>query len=149
MADKTYKMTVALSNGTTLNAGTFVAPQGPIGPQGPSGVLGDWQTLTPTTELEDGIYIFATDNNQNNECGAGVGKIKGGSGYIMTEQRTVPFDADASMIFVQIEFAQKKFKRFKETVFEMTLETGQVIAGTQDFDDMTVYSAKYIFMKTL
>lgn len=105
--------------------------------------------MTPTTELEDGIYLFSTDNNQNTFSGAGVGKIKNGSGFIMTEQRTVPFDADAAMIFVQIEFEQKMFKRFKETIFEMTLETGQVTAGTQDFDNMTVYSAKYIFMKTL
>ena len=47
MADKTYRMTVALSNGSTVNAGTFVAPQGPqgvkgdTGAQGPQGVKGD------------------------------------------------------------------------------------------------------------
>ena len=55
MADKTYKMTVTLSNGSTVDAGTFVAPQGP---QGPSGVLGDWQSATFETALEDGMYIF-------------------------------------------------------------------------------------------
>lgn len=31
MADKTYKMTVTLSDGNTVDAGTFVAPQGPVG----------------------------------------------------------------------------------------------------------------------
>ena len=44
MADKTYRMTVALSNGSTVNAGTFVAPQGPkgdTGAQGPQGLKGD------------------------------------------------------------------------------------------------------------
>ena len=40
MADKTYKMTVALSNGNTVDAGTFVAPQGPQGLQGPQGPRG-------------------------------------------------------------------------------------------------------------
>lgn len=40
MADKTYKMTVTLSNGTTVEAGTFVAPQGPQGEQGPKGAQG-------------------------------------------------------------------------------------------------------------
>lgn len=40
MADKTYKMTVALSNGTAIDAGTFVAPQGPQGPQGQKGSQG-------------------------------------------------------------------------------------------------------------
>ena len=40
MADKTYRMTVTLSDGSRINAGTFVAPQGP---QGPSGSLSDPQ----------------------------------------------------------------------------------------------------------
>ncbi len=77
MADKTYRMTVALSNGDTVDAGTFVAPQGPqgargatgpqgpegpqgpVGPQGPSGLLGEWQNGTNNTELADGTYIIA------------------------------------------------------------------------------------------
>ena len=47
MADKTYQMTITLSNGSSVNAGTFVAPQGPQGPkgdrgpQGPQGPKGD------------------------------------------------------------------------------------------------------------
>ena len=47
MADKTYKMVVTLSNGNTVDASTFVAPQGPqgikgdTGAQGPQGVKGD------------------------------------------------------------------------------------------------------------
>ena len=47
MADKTYKMVVTLSSGNTVDAGTFVAPQGPqgvkgdTGAQGPQGVKGD------------------------------------------------------------------------------------------------------------
>ena len=78
MADKTYKMTVSLSDGSTVDAGTFVAPQGPqgiqgvkgdtgaqgpqgpqgpVGPQGPAGALGDWQTATMDTELTDGTYL--------------------------------------------------------------------------------------------
>ena len=40
MADKTYKMTVTLSNGNTVDAGTFVAPQGPQGPKGDTGPQG-------------------------------------------------------------------------------------------------------------
>lgn len=79
MADKTYKMVVTLSDGSTVDAGTFVAPQGPQGPQGiqgeigpqgpvgpqgpegpqgPSGALSDWQNASPETVLEDGMYIF-------------------------------------------------------------------------------------------
>ena len=40
MADKTYKMTVTLSNGSTVDAGTFVAPQGPQGVKGDTGAQG-------------------------------------------------------------------------------------------------------------
>ena len=83
MADKTYKMTVALSNGTAIDAGTFVAPQGPQGargatgpqgpqgpigpegpmgpegPAGPSGALGEWTNATTSTILSDGTYLIA------------------------------------------------------------------------------------------
>ena len=31
MANKTYKMTVTLSNGNTVDAGTFIVPEGEIG----------------------------------------------------------------------------------------------------------------------
>ena len=44
MADKTYKMVVTLSNGSTVDEGTFVAPQGvkgDTGAQGPKGDKGD------------------------------------------------------------------------------------------------------------
>ena len=44
MADKTYQMTITLSDGSNVNAGTFVAPQGPkgdTGAQGPKGDKGD------------------------------------------------------------------------------------------------------------
>ena len=41
MADKTYKMTIKLSDNTTLDAGTFTAPQGEQGPQGIQGPKGD------------------------------------------------------------------------------------------------------------
>ena len=40
MADKTYQMTITLSNGSSVNAGTFVAPQGPQGPKGDTGPQG-------------------------------------------------------------------------------------------------------------
>lgn len=82
MADKTYKMTVSLSDGSTVDAGTFVAPQGPqgpqgiqgkigpqgpagpqgpVGPQGPSGVLGELQNWSDTSVLtEEGLYEIVT-----------------------------------------------------------------------------------------
>ena len=41
MADKTYKMVVTLSNGSTIDAGTFVARQGPQGVKGDTGARGD------------------------------------------------------------------------------------------------------------
>lgn len=63
MADKTYRMTVSLSDGSTIDAGTFVAPQGPQGPAGQGGGgLGDWVTAPIDTELESGkTYIVKVD----------------------------------------------------------------------------------------
>ena len=40
MADKTYRMTVTLSNGNVVDAGNFVASQGPQGPKGDRGPQG-------------------------------------------------------------------------------------------------------------
>lgn len=156
MADKTYKMVVTLSNGSTVDAGTFVAPQGPqgvkgdtgaqgpqgpVGPQGPAGVLGEWQALTATTELPDGIYLITTTNTQ----GAAVGKIQGGAGRIMLKQTT-----DREMIdFVEIEFYQKKFKQFMETIFEVDQATGQITVGSQEYTDLAIFPIKYIYMKAL
>ena len=77
MADKTYRMIVTLSDGNTVNAGTFVAPQGPQGtrgaqgpagpegPQGPagqqgaSGAINDWtEGRSNATILTDGTYLI-------------------------------------------------------------------------------------------
>ena len=61
MADKTYRMTVTVSNGSTVDAGTFVAPQGPQGPegpQGPSGALGEFAKGDSTTYLENYVYLI-------------------------------------------------------------------------------------------
>lgn len=47
MANKTYRMTVTLSNGNTVDAGTFIVPEGERGlkgdkgPQGAKGIIGD------------------------------------------------------------------------------------------------------------
>ena len=83
MADKTYRMTVTLSNGDTVDAGTFVAPQGP---QGPSGVLGDWQNATSETALEDGMYIFNLGGH------VGLGNIVNGDCDGITLQTQVKID---------------------------------------------------------
>lgn len=77
MADKTYRMTVTLSDGRSVNAGTFTTPQGPQGtrgpqgptgpegPQGPagqqgaSGAINDWtEGRSDTTILTDGTYLI-------------------------------------------------------------------------------------------
>lgn len=80
MADKTYKMTVGLSNGTILDAGTFVAPQGPQGlrgatgprgpegpqgPEGPAGGIGKWEEIKDPLNmaLPDGTYLMKIHNH--------------------------------------------------------------------------------------
>lgn len=52
MADKTYRMTVTLSDGSSIDAGTFVAPQGP------NGIFGTWQTLDPNTFVFENNSIY-------------------------------------------------------------------------------------------
>ena len=143
MADKTYKMTVALSNGTTLNAGTFVAPQGPVGPQGPSGVLGDWQTLTANTELVDGIYIFTAAYYY----GAGIGKIASGQGGI-----TLCLYTDtAETQILQIDFSSKKFSRYIMTILSYSSTTTPTVNVQEitSISDGGFGDIKYILLKTL
>lgn len=104
MADKTYRMTVRLSNGDTINAGTFVAPQGPQGergvrgPQGPQGIPGepgepgqqgasgainDWTINQDpnTTVLSDGTYLIKIkiDGYPENPLPIGLTDIVGGT----------------------------------------------------------------------
>ena len=104
MADKTYEMTVTLSNGSKVNAGTFVAPQGPQGLQGPrgpqgpqgipgepgepgqqgaSGAINDWTINqdTNTTVLSDGTYLIKIkiDGYPDNPLPIGVTDIVGGT----------------------------------------------------------------------
>lgn len=164
MADKTYKMTVSFSDGSTVDAGTFVAPQGPqgiqgkigpqgpegpqgpqgpVGPQGPAGVLGDWQTLTATTELPDGIYIFTAAYSY----GAGIGKIVSGQGGI-----TLCLYTDTAETYIlQIDFSSKKFSRYIRTILSYSGTT----APTVNVQEITSISdggfgdIKYILLTTV
>ena len=82
MADKTYRMTVGLSNGKTLDAGTFVAPQGP------AGELGNWSVEKETTDnvfkKGDGTYLYHLKQIDNfygsNTDAIGIIEIKNGQG---------------------------------------------------------------------
>ena len=71
MADKTYRMTVSLSDGNTVNAGTFIVPQGPVGPQGPEGPQG------PAGSGGSGINFIAHGINDALEPGTYIIKIEG------------------------------------------------------------------------
>ena len=82
MADKTYKMTVTLSDGNTVDAGTFVAPQGP------AGELGNWSSEKRTTDnifkAGDGTYLYHLKQVDNfggsNTDAIGIIEIKDGKG---------------------------------------------------------------------
>ena len=141
MADKTYRMIVTLSDGNTVNAGTFVAPQGPQGPQGPSGALGDWQNLNANTELDDGIYIFTVTAFD----GVAIGKVKNGQGKIMISN----FTSSEYTMFTEIDIVNKKFQKMLQTVMEVNTETYDVTSSTMEFGvgDLTNYPIKYILLK--
>ena len=83
MADKTYKMTVTLSDGSTVDAGRFIAPQGPQGqkgdtgaqgPQGPQGQKGDTGAQGPQgpkgLEGEQGKSVFYSTAPSGTSIGA-------------------------------------------------------------------------------
>ena len=141
MADKTYRITVTLSDGNTVDAGTFVAPQGPQGPQGPSGALGEWQNLNANTELDDGIYIFTVTAFD----GVAIGKVKNGQGKIMISEYT----SSENTTFTEIDIVNKKFQKMLQTVMEVNTETYDVISSTMEFGvgDLTNYPIKYILLK--
>ena len=141
MADRTYRMTVSFSDGSTVDAGTFVAPQGPQGPQGPSGALGDWQNLTDDTELNDGVYIFTVIAFD----GVAIGKVKNGQGKIMISA----FTSSEYTMFTEIDIVNKKFQKMLQTVMEVNTETFDVTSSTMEFGvgDLTNYPIKYILLK--
>ena len=164
MADKTYRITVSLSDGSTVDAGTFVAPQGPqgiqgkigpqgpvgpegpqgpTGPQGPSGVLGDWQTLTANTELADGIYLFTAAYYY----GAGIGKIASGQGGITL----CLYTSTAETQLLQIDFSSKKFEKYVMTILSNN-GTNQPTINSQEvtsISDGGFGDIKYILLTTL
>ena len=151
MADKTYRMTVALSDGSTVDAGTFVAPQGPqgvkgdtgpqgpkgdtgpqgpqgpIGPQGPSGALSDWQVATANTELEDGTYLVAITNF----VGAGIVRIIDGQAQALVSYYAAP--ADNNVTEIQIEFNNKKYSQIVMTVISSGSVQTQAITDFQEY----------------
>ena len=143
MADKTYRMTVTLSDGSSIDAGTFVAPQGPEGPAGQGGGLGDWQTLTANTELVDGIYLFTAAYY----IGAGIGKIASGQGGI-----TLCLITDTTQTqLLQIDFSEKKFSRYIMTMISHN-SASQPTISSQEINDLSgggFGDIKYILLTTL
>lgn len=133
MADKTYRMTVTLSDGSNIDAGTFVAPQGPQGPQGPSGALSDWQIANANTELEDGTYLVAITSF----AGAGVVRIIDGQAQALVTYYAAPEDNNVTEI--QIEFYNKKYSQIVMAV----ISSGSV--QTQAITDFLEY--QYIRLK--
>lgn len=127
MADKTYRMTVTLSDGSTVDAGTFVAPQGPQGPQGPSGALSDWQIANANTELEDGTYLMTITNFY----GAGIVKIIGGQAKDLITYYASP--ADNNVTEVQIEFYNKKYSQIVMAIISSGSVQTQAITEFQEY----------------
>ena len=89
MADKTYRMTVTLSDGNSMDAGTFVAPQGP------QGIFGTWQTLDTNTfvfeknsiyllEMLGTVGICSTGSFPTSVTFSSVSSYSGGAGTIRT-----------------------------------------------------------------
>ena len=137
MADKTYRMTVSLSDGSTVDAGTFVAMQGPQGPQGPSGALPDWVNATAATVLTDGVYIIAWDTlaglayiTNSTNTGFEMGTLYEGD------------ETTKNLIIYTGNIADGKFTNIKQAFIMLT---GTNI--TMDAEPITVENYKYIKIK--
>lgn len=127
MADKTYRMTVTLSDGSTVDAGTFVAPQGPQGPQGPSGALSDWQIANANTELEDGTYLVRITNFS----GTGIVRIRNGQAQALVTYYASP--ADNNVTEIQIEFNNKKYSQIVMAIISSGSVQIQAITDFQEY----------------
>lgn len=107
------------------------------------GGIGDWQTLTATTDLADGIYLFTAAYY----VGAGIGKITGGQGGI-----TLCLYTDtAETQLLQVDFSEKKFAKYTLTRLLYNNPT-QPTVDTQEITDLSsggFGDIKYILMKTL
>lgn len=152
MADKTYKMTVALSNGTAIDAGTFIAPQGPKGPQGPegpvgpqgptgqqgaSGAINDWTAANINTVLADGTYLIGIyiDGYGTKKSIAPIVITNGNS---MKEVFGCYTNNDEAITFYTVGFQQGKIETLKET----TISDGKFVQQT-----VTLNSYDYIKLK--
>ena len=158
MADKTYKMTVSFSDGSTVDAGTFVAPQGqegpqgpigpegpqgpigpqgPVGPKGPSGALPDWVNATAATVLTDGVYIIAWDTL------AGLAYITNGTNTGFEMGALYESDETTKNLIIYTgNIADGKFTNIKQAFIMLT--GGNI---TMDAEPITVENYKYIKIK--
>lgn len=73
MADKSYKLTLSLSDGTTINAGTITAPQGPSGANG--------VTFTPSVS-EAGVLSWTNNGGLTNPSPISIKGPKGDDAVI-------------------------------------------------------------------
>lgn len=86
MADKTYKLTFTLSDGSTIDAGTFVVPQGERGIRGEQGIQGEpgKDGITPNIGENGNWYLGTTDTGKPSR-GAEGSKGPAGDDYVLTE----------------------------------------------------------------
>ena len=164
MADKTYRMTVTLSNGDSLNAGTFVAPQGPQGsrgaqgpkgdkgdtgaqgPQGPagqqgaSGAINDWtEGISDTTILTDGTYLIRNkDTGQDDAYLLTLinGEVSQGAVFC-----GFAAPSNGQVIIFQVGVAGGKLK----DIYRTTISTTEISVGT--FFPSGEYKFDYIKLK--
>ena len=73
MADKSYKLTLSLSDGSTINAGTITAPQGPNGANG--------VTFTPSVS-ESGVLSWTNNGGLTNPSPISIKGPKGDDAVI-------------------------------------------------------------------
>ena len=76
MADRSYKLTLSLSDGSTINAGTITAPQGPNGANGSNGA-----TFTPSVSAA-GVLSWTNNGGLTNPSPISIKGPKGDDAVI-------------------------------------------------------------------
>ena len=76
MADRSYKLTLSLSDGSTINAGTITAPQGPNGANGSNGA-----TFTPSVSAA-GVLSWTNNGGLTNPSPVNIKGPKGDDAVI-------------------------------------------------------------------
>lgn len=143
MADKNYRMTINLSDGTSIDAGTFTAPQGPQGEQGPAGST----TAATDRHVNKSITSTGTDNEimmceaQTSKHSVFVGGVSCGDSFYFESGSNKTANITSSTLYPAIAYNTGSvwIIWYNGTVYSVS-GTGALYLNTDSTDDrLSIY----------